>query len=837
MWRRRRKTVLIAVGSVVLVSAAALQVYRGRVERYASGEHTEGIVDKLAAGVPDDHPLVEFHDVAQESGLVFHHFPGERANRLPEDMGSGVALGDVDGDGWTDVFLAGAAPLDGEASPSRLFRGGPDGRFEDWTEPSGIELAAMAMGAAFCDVDSDGDLDLFVTTYGTCRLFLNDGSGRFQDASAATGLDQHEGFWAGVAVGDYDADGAVDLYVCGYVVYDEALGARGAEESPYGRVIPALLNPSTFGPERNLLFRGRGDGTFEEVADELGVANATGRSLGALFCDLNGDGHQDLYVANDVSDNAYFVNRGDGTFVDETTGALLGDYRGAMGMAAADFDGDQDLDLYVTHWVAQENALYAQFPQGERSESDSPSSLFVDEADRYGLGYQGLEQVGWATRFFDYDNDGLLDLFVVNGHTIPEEDEPTQLQPMRSQLFWRSPAKRRFFEVGAVSGDFFREKHVGRGGATFDYDLDGDEDLVISLHGEAARLLRNDGGNANGCLRVRLRQPTGNRFALGARVWVQCGERTVMEVVGTQGSYLSQHAVGEVAFGLGNAGGVDRIEVVWPDGEREETGPLLAPALVTWERGSAPRAEPFPGRRELDTSAPRDVAVQRRFYAIRKEAQSARLRDDAAAAVASYRSALALWPGHGDCLYYLGNSLLESGQELAALQAFERLVAYESHSNRGWMQIGLLRLPGGDPGIDDIAAARKAFTRCHDLNKEESRPVLQLGVVAMLEENYAEARRHLADAARLNPASAEAVWFEGRVAWLQEERAEAAQLLTRAHGLARGPATSDSASSEGDTRAGAALTADAGPELAPGLTRWKTMRERDPDPELEYEEH
>ncbi len=840
--RRRRKTLLAGGTALLIAGVWAVHSLSERTEQYSAGEETEGIVDVLARDVPADHPRVRFEDVADEAGLRFRHFPATRTNRLPEDMGSGVALGDVNGDGWCDVFLANIANALGEqpdtsgAGRSRLFLGRAGGRFEDVTETCGIDLSVLAGGAAFVDVDSDADLDLFVASYGRCYLFENDGEGHFEDISQRAGLLDLEGFWTAVSVGDYDLDGAMDLYVCGYVVYDEAAVSSGSSASQYERVIPALINPSTFEPERNLLLRGLGGGRFEEVAAELGVANETGRSLGALFCDIDGDGLPDLYVANDVSDNALFLGRAGGGFEDATTEALVGDYRGAMGLAAADFDRDLDLDLFVTHWVGQENALYSQKPRVEREGGASRVPVFFDSADRYGLGAKALDKVGWATSFFDYDNDGWLDLFVINGNTIPLSNAPEELEPMRSQLFWHEADGRSFFhEVGAVSGDFFREPHVGRGGALFDYDLDGDEDLVVVVHGGRARLLRNDGGNTRPALRVRLRQPKGNRFAIGAKLYVKTPERECFAVVGSQGSYLSQHAVGELGFGLGDAGLVTELAVVWPDGTRETAGPFLAGTIVDWERGSPARASTFPGRAQLDRDAPREVELQKRFYALREEALQARLAGRAQQAVDSYVAALALWPGHTDCLYYLGNSLHGLGQDAAALMVFERLVSFEPQSSQGWMQIGFLRLPGGEATCDDLAAARVAFERCHELNSEESRPVLMLGVVSMLAGELEAASQQLADAARLNPRSVQARWFGGRVAWLLGEKGRAQELLTEAHALAAHDGSGDSASSEGDTAAGRAMTAEGAPQLAPLLERWRSLSERAPEAAEEYD--
>lgn len=838
LFRRKRKTALSILALTILVAAFAIQQASRKVDVYQAGEQSEGLFDSLARDVPQNHPRVRFTDVAAQNGLVFHHFPATRTNRLPEDMGSGVALGDVDGDGWCDVFIGNVAgPFGAEhdaSGASRLFLGGAGGSFRDATQESGIDVAALVNGVAFADVDSDGDLDLFVAGYDLLRLYRNDGQARFEDVSSAAGLDGRPGFWSGVAVGDYDADGALDIYVCGYVVYHEDLGSKAAP-SQYGRVIPALINPSTFEPERNLMFAGNGDGTFREVAEELGIHDPRGRGLGALFCDLDGDGRQDIYVANDVSDNALFLGLPEGGFVDRTAEAQVGDYRGAMGLAAGDYDGDLDLDLFVTHWVSQENAIYRQHQTGGQN-GEPTTPIFFDDADRLGLGHKALDKVGWATAFFDYDNDGRLDLYVINGSTIPLEDDRTRMEPMRSQLFWHAHEDRSFFhEVGAVSGDFFREPYVGRGGANFDFDLDGDEDLLVVQHGGAAFLLRNDGGNELASLRLKLRQPHGNRFALGARVFLTAGDRTRLEVVGAQGSYLSQRTVGEVGFGLGDAMVVDEIRVVWPDGSEDRCGPLLPNSLVEWTRGARPIVRTFPGRRDRDASGPRDVAQQRRFYALRDQAQTERIAGDFRAAIDGYYAALALWPGHEDCLYYLANCLIEVGDEHGALTALERMVAFQPQSSGGWMQIGRIRLPGGAEDLDDLELARHAFEQSNALNSEESGPRSMLAVVEMLAGELDAAASGFAKAARLNPRSIEARWFGARVAYLQGKQVEARELLGQAQALAaEGESAGTSASNEGDTASGKAMVSRRGIALDPMLVRWKTTGSRPLDVELEF---
>ena len=838
LFRRTHLVRKVLVAAVALAVVAAALLWSRRTTRYVPGEGAEGLVDALARDVPEDHPPVKFVDVAREAGIDFLHFPGTRSNRLPEDMGSGVALGDVDGDGWTDVFLVNAAGPLGQAPPPEgakrgrcaLYRNRGDGTFEDVAGEAGIELADLGMAAAFLDPDSDGDLDLMVTSYGALHFYRNEGGLRFSEATAEVGLADRAGFWSGMAVGDYDRDGGVDVYVCGYVRYDESLGGSAGRSSQYGAAIPVLINPSTFEAEHNLLLHNRGDGTFEDRAAQAGVQGEGGRSLGATFADLSGDGWPDLYVANDVSDNALFVNRGDGTFEERTAQALVGDYRGAMGLAVGDFDADLDLDFFVTHWVAQENGLYSNLRQPGEDRSTAPV-IFQDTANRHGLGWPGLTLVGWATRFWDYDNDGLLDLFVVNGSTIPTAEDATALTPMRSHLYWNAGAERGFFEVGAVSGEFFRGEHVGRGGATFDYDLDGDEDLLVTVHGGRPRLLRNDGGNERRTLRVRLRQPAGNRYALGAALRLEVGGRTVADELGTQGSYLSQHAVGELAFGLGQATRVERLVVTWPDGAVEQAGPFPADCLVTWERGAPPGVALLPGKRERALAGPSEVALQRRFFDVLREAGELRLAGEHERAAAAYDLALESWPTHEDALYNLGNCLFSLGHRERALEAYRLLVLFHPLSSRGWMQIGQVLL---DPAGRDLEGAERAFAESHRINGEESLPLVRLGRVALMRGELEHADRWLADAAVLNSRSVEARYLRGRIAWLRGQDDRAGELLAEARELAGGTGAGDSVSNEGDTRSGEALVAPRAGGEDSDLERWRSLLERPADPASEY---
>ncbi len=845
LWKRRTLRRLTILGSLLVGVVVLVLLWPKGDGVYISGEELEGITDTLGRALPDDHPPVRFREVTKESGLLFRHFPYVRSGRLPEDMGSGVALGDADGDGWTDVFCANLAGTfdglannwDDKGAACAMFRNLGNGQFEDVTETSGLGLQALANGAAWVDVDSDGKLDLFVTTYGQCYLFHNEGKLHFKDVSAEAGLMDLHGFWTGIATGDYDRDGNMDIYVCGYVQYKDDPQQKQRKMDQYGAAIPALLNPSVFPPQANLLLHNLGGGKFEEVATQAGVDDPTGRGLGATFTDWNNDGWPDLYVANDVSDNTLFLNLGNGKFANQTAEALLGDYRGAMGMAVNDFDQDQDLDLFITHWMAQENALYQNVGASKASESSAaPKLLFMDKADRFGLGQIALDMVGWATGFFDFDNDGLRDLFVINGSTIPDKKDPSQLIPQRPQLFWNAGQERGFFELGAAAGDFFIKERVGRGGAHFDYDLDGDLDILVLSHGGTAHLLRNETEKAGGSLLLRLRQSSGNRFANGASVIVKWQGHAMMDQVGAQGSYLSQHAAGELVFGLGDASQLDTLVVRWPDGTTETAGPFPANRVVLWERNQAPVVQPYPGKLLAAVKKPESVEDQRRFFALVQDARRARINGDLSVAEAAYREALKLWPGHWDSLYYLGNLLMEQGREAEALKTFEDLAFYQPQGSRAWMQIGRLHLPGGDPDLDDLDAAREAFLVCRSINPEESEPSLQLGLVCLLEGDYSQADSYFSDAAMHNLRSIPARWFRGWLSYQKGEREQAQAFLQEAYAIATQKKAAGSTSNEGDTKEGARMMAQRKQQDPRSLLhRWQSLQQRSPDIDVEFQ--
>ena len=576
--RRKRLLWMTAGFSLVFVAVTVVAVrYVLRPEpTYRPGETIEGLTSHLSRSVPEDYPRVVFVDVSRDAGIDFRHFAGTRSSQLPEDMGSGAAWGDYDNDGWLDLFVANeAGPLTLadtglERSPahSALYRNNGDGTFSEMSRQAGVDFLGWAMGVGWGDYDNDGWLDLFISTYGENVFYHNNGDGTFTDRTQESGLGEREGFWAGVSWADYNGDGLIDLHVAGYVKYARA--ADQAVSQHYDVTEPASLNPSSFAPERNLLYRNNGDGTFTEVAESAGVLGERGRSLGAAWTDLDEDGWLDLYVANDVSDNMLFRNLGNGTFSDVSHAARVADYRGAMGIAVGDWDGDADMDMVITHWIAQENALYNNLrSQSVSGAMSAPNALrFMDEADRYGLGQIALDYIGWGISFLDYDNDGRLDLFVVNGSTFQRRDNPQLLVPMHDQLFWNRGSDEGFYDVSTVSGEYFARELVGRGAAFADYDEDGDVDVFIVNNAGPGVLLRNDGGSRNNWLKVRLEGTQSNRQAIGTKLRLVVGGVVQVREVGAQSSYLSQNSLIE-HFGLGNHSWADTLAIVWPSGVRQ----------------------------------------------------------------------------------------------------------------------------------------------------------------------------------------------------------------------------------------------------------------------------
>jgi hypothetical protein len=588
--RNKRKLFVVrwsALSAAAGLAISAIVAVAGREDRLvvpAAQSNIEGLTNVLSRQTESSATPIRFIDVTNEVGIEFRHFPSQRASLLPEDMGSGVACGDYDDDGYSDLFfvnfagsVADGAAVDHRHGRCRLYRNASGARFEDVTDASGIEFIGYGMGAAWADYDNDGHLDLYITAFGNNALYRNLGDGTFKDVTATARVGDSR-FSAGCSWADYDRDGDLDLYVCNYVDFSHDDSDRAATQRRHPGEQPFTLNPSSYAPQPNSLFRNNGDGTFSEVADATGVADGNGRSLSASWVDLSNDGWPDLYVANDVSKNGVFRNRADGTFEDVGAPSGGADYRGAMGIAVADVDHDLDQDLFITHWVAQENALYLNMLNLSLKDHGK-DILFIERAAYFRLGQVSLDMVGWATAFCDFDNDARRDLWVINGSTLEDSADQRRLLPQRPLIFWRSGTGQ-FFDVTDQVGQDIGTPFVGRGGAQIDYNLDGRIDLVFVVHGGSPILLRNVSSASGNWIRLVLKQTGANTLALGARALCTAGGVTQMAAIGASSSYLSQDEP-VIHFGLGGSDSVDSLTIVWPDGAEDRYAEIAANQTFT----------------------------------------------------------------------------------------------------------------------------------------------------------------------------------------------------------------------------------------------------------------
>jgi hypothetical protein len=570
---KRKKSNYLTSLLAILIAVALIFIFFKKEKRklYITGENVNGVTSEFSKALPENYPQIAFADATTSSAIYFKHFYGQRSSQLPEDMGSGVAWLDYDRDGYDDLLIINEAgpltmtPGQVNQSPAHcmLYHNKGNGTFTDVTKNAGINFQGCGMGIAAGDVDNDGYPDIFITSFGKNILYHNNGNGTFTNESKKSGLGNAEGFWTGASFADYDKDGYLDLYVCGYVKYSQLaktkVALRGNNEEPPD------INPLSFPPERNLLYHNNKNGTFTEVGFSAGVADPNGKSLSASWCDINNDGWPDLYVANDVTDNMLYLNMGDGTFSEESRLAHVSDYRGAMGLAVGDWDNNGNMELFVTHWLAEENSFFVNKFNVDKNSNNPIPLQFKDETERYGLGQISFDYVGWATSFFDYDNDTRLDLFVINGSTNQKEGNPKELIPMDNLLFWNEGPEKGFADVTSVSGESLSRKNVGRGAALSDYDNDGDVDMFIVNNCGEGVLLRNDGGNKNNWLEIKLTGTKSNRSAMGAKIKIVSGNVSQIREVNNQSSYLSQNSLVQ-HFGLSKFKSVDTLNVNWPDG-------------------------------------------------------------------------------------------------------------------------------------------------------------------------------------------------------------------------------------------------------------------------------
>ena len=516
---------------------------------------------------------VTFTDVTNEAGIDFQHSGGTRSSLLPEDMGSGAGFADIDNDGDIDLYIVnipGPFTQDRDSNKGNanaLYRNNGNGTFTDITRTAGVGHQGYGMGCVFADYDGDADLDLYLTNYGANVLYRNNGNSTFTDVTEIAGVGCE--LWStGAAFADVDGDTDLDLYVCNYVTYDlEQLEQMKEESLQSGKPVPSALNPHVFEPQDNVFYRNNGDGTFNDVTAEVGVAAAGGRSMQAVFSDFDNDNHLDLYVANDTSTNHVYRNNGDGTFADVSDESWAADFRGSMGLTAGDYDADGDIDLFMSHWVDEENALYRNL---FKEDGVAERIRFVDESYTAMLAEESIKQIGWGTALFDYDNDGDLDIFVTNGSTFQEIKQPEVLIPQPDALF-RNDGDGMFTDVSESTGIAALPLRVGRGATFGDYDNDGDVDIFVVNNRAPPTLLRNEGDlltGRNNWLHVKLIGTGANRDAIGAKIQVKTADQTQIREIYAGDSYMSFNSY-VVEFGVGNASRIETLQITWQNGSTE----------------------------------------------------------------------------------------------------------------------------------------------------------------------------------------------------------------------------------------------------------------------------
>ena len=515
-------------------------------------------------------PPVTFEEVpAATSKITWVHDNAHSPDRqLPETVGAGCAFLDYDNDGWMDIYFVNSGPSDFFTPPkplkNALYHNNHDGTFTDVTDKAGVAGGKFGMGVAAADFDGDGNIDLYVTNYGSNILYRNNGDGTFTDVTDKAGVPAPG--WSTCATWfDYDNDAKLDLFVSSFVFYDKSQNPLCTDPTLQRRY---YCVPRLFKPQPSRLFHNNGDGTFQDVSRESGIAGSPGKSFGAVATDVNNDGLMDLFVANDTMPNFLFLNKGNGKFeeIGLSAGVAYGEAgrpRSGMGVDAADYDGDGWQDLFVANIDQEFFSLY----------HNEKELIFTDQPGEIAPSTQLLS--GWGLKFFDYDNDGDPDLFLVNGH--PDDMIESRVPRVRHKepLLMFENTGRAFKDVSAKSGPVFSKMFSGRGMALGDFDNDGDEDVLTSNNGEPPLLLRNQGGNRNNWIGLQLVATKSNPAAVGAMITWQAGtlKRTRLKTSG--GSYLSSHDPREI-LGIGSATKIDSIEIRWPSGKVDKlTNPPL----------------------------------------------------------------------------------------------------------------------------------------------------------------------------------------------------------------------------------------------------------------------
>jgi enediyne biosynthesis protein E4 len=521
----------------------------------------------------------QFTDVTATAGIKFRHNSGAFGKKyLPETLGAGAAFLDFDNDSWQDILFVNSRNWQGRSGAPTypaLYRNNRNGTFTDVTRQAGLAVEMYGLGVAAADYDNDGNVDVYLTGLGPNRLFRNTG-GKFVDVTAKAAVGD-PGFSTSAAWLDYDRDGKLDLFVANYVQWSVATDLYCTLDGK----TKSYCTPESYKGTSPTLYHNKGDGTFEDVTRKAGLYDPTSKGLGIALIDYNNDGSMDLFLANDTQPNRLYKNNGNGTFSDVGMSAGVafneaGVARAGMGVDAADYDGTGRQSLIIGNFSNEMMALY----------SNEGTGLFIDEAPTSTIGKASLLTLTFSCFFFDYDLDGLLDIFAANGHVA---DDISAVQPRvkyaePAHLF-RNLGGKKFDEVTPRAGAALLKPVVARGAAYADFDNDGDLDLLVTTNNGPARLLRNDGGNRNHAVRVRTIGSASNRDAIGARVKVTLDNGAALAgMVKTGSSYCSQSEL-PVTFGMGQRTGIKSIEVTWPSGRKETVIAARADESITIQEG------------------------------------------------------------------------------------------------------------------------------------------------------------------------------------------------------------------------------------------------------------
>jgi enediyne biosynthesis protein E4 len=521
---------------------------------------------------------VTFTDITNKAGITFKHVASPEKRYIVESMSGGVALFDYDNDGDLDIYLVNSLTVDLVKSKgktkSHLYRNEGSGRFTEIGEQAGVSDIGWGMGVAVGDYNNDGFEDLYVTCLGPDHLLKNNGNGTFSNVTAKAGVSDPR--WStGASFVDFDHDGDLDLFVTNYVDFDiKNLPEFGQGKTCQYKSIPVQCGPRGLKGAGDSLYRNNGNGTFTDVSKQAGVSDADGYyGLGIISSDFDDDGWTDIFVANDSTPNFHYLNKGNGTFeeIGFNAGTAVnenGSEQGCMGVTVGDYDHDGKLDLFVTNFADEYNTLY---------HNDGKNS-FTDVSYAAKVAAVSLPHVGWGTKFFDYDNDGWVDLFVANGHVYPQL--PAYKQP---KLLHRNNRDGTFAEVSAEFGGVLTENRASRGVAFGDIDNDGDIDLVIGDLDGTPQLLRCE-GNGNNAILIKTIGVKSNRSGIGARVTVVSGDLTQIDEVRSGDSYVSQSDL-RLHFGLEKRTKVDLIQVRWPSGVVDKISGTGVNRIVTIKEG------------------------------------------------------------------------------------------------------------------------------------------------------------------------------------------------------------------------------------------------------------